>query len=159
MNWSEFLEYDSSTGRLLWKVKRPGPKTKVGSEAGSVKHDGRYRSFVLFRRRHYTHRVIWEIINGPIQSGLCIDHIDGNGLNNRIENLRLVTMSENQRNSRLPKNNSTGIHGVYARGRGYIVQCAGKHIGSFANFFDACCSRKAAERINGYHENHGRNSA
>lgn len=43
--------------------------------------------------------------NGPIPDGLFIDHIDRDKRNNRIENLRLVTWSENQRNTHV-KNKS-----------------------------------------------------
>jgi len=42
-----------------------------------------------------------------------IDHIDGNGLNNQKKNLRSATRSENGTNRRKPKNNTSGIKGVY----------------------------------------------
>jgi hypothetical protein len=41
-----------------------------------------------------------------------IDHRDGNTENDRIENLRVATHSENRRNSRKPKNNTSGVKGV-----------------------------------------------
>ena len=40
------------------------------------------------------HRFIWELVNGPIPEGFQIDHIDHNGLDNRLENLRLATSAE-----------------------------------------------------------------
>ena len=41
-----------------------------------------------------------------------LDHIDGNQLNNRIENLRPITVSQNQRNTKLRKDSTSGIKGV-----------------------------------------------
>lgn len=44
------------------------------------------------------HRIVWELVFGPIPKGLQIDHINGNKIDNRIENLRLVTNRENCHN-------------------------------------------------------------
>lgn len=154
--FSDFLRYENDTGRLVWSVSRCGPGCRAGNEVGSVKHDGRYRSFVLNHKRYYTHRVIWELVNGPIPEGLCIDHIDGNGLNNSLANLRLATLSINQRNRRRTRTNKTGIDGVFAHRGGFSIYCASRYVAWTKDFFDACCARKSSERRNGYHENHGR---
>ena len=156
---SDFFTYEKETGRLIWKAKRPGPGCVVGNEAGNVKSDGRYRTVKFFGKRLATHRIIWELVYGEISEGLCIDHIDGNGLNNKIENLRATTLSGNQKNRALSKNNSTGINGVYKRGDGYQVRCAANYITFTKDFFLACCARKSAENLYGYHENNGRRAA
>lgn len=53
------------------------------------------------------------IHNGVIPAGMCIDHIDGNPENNRIENLRVATFQENRWNTeKVPSNSETGCMGV-----------------------------------------------
>ena len=60
------------------------------------------------KRRHIEmHRVI---LNAP--DGVVVDHINGDGLDNRRSNLRLCTYAENQRHQRLSHRNTTGYKGV-----------------------------------------------
>lgn len=55
----------------------------------------------------YMHRLIMDKPNGKM-----IDHINHDTLDNRISNLRLATHSQNQRNRKLSKRNTSGVHGV-----------------------------------------------
>ena len=57
----------------------------------------------------YVHRVIWEHVNGPIPKGMHIDHINRIKTDNRIENLRLATPTENARNRVAPVREMAGI--------------------------------------------------
>lgn len=43
----------------------------------------------------YMHRVIYEILHGPMQKEMNIDHLDGDGLNNADKNIRLATKQQN----------------------------------------------------------------
>jgi len=153
MSVADFFVYDD--GRLLWKVTRPGRGCVAGKEAGARAHHG-YHAVMVNGKKFYAHRIVWELLRGPIPIGMCIDHIDGDTSNNQIENLRLVTLSGNQRNRRLGVLNRFGIHGLSFRQGGFSVYCAKKYIGYYKDFFEACCARKSAELRAGYHINSGR---
>jgi len=56
--------------------------------------------------------LIHRVIMGD-PDGFQIDHIDGDGLNNRRSNLRFATHAENLRNRKMAKNNTSGFKGVY----------------------------------------------
>lgn len=53
----------------------------------------------LGRFRALAHRIVWVLHHGAIPDGQLVDHIDGDFLNNRINNLRLVTKSGNSQNA------------------------------------------------------------
>lgn len=98
----------------------------------------------------YAHRIIYAIINGEMPEGE-IDHIDQNHMNNRIENLRDVSSSENQHNYKIPKDNTSGFTGVswYARDRKWkaeiMVDNQRIYLGYFENFEEAVEARKKAK--------------
>ena len=84
-------------GYLTWKVS-PSQKIKVGSVVGS-KCRGEYLGFGYKGKKYSIHRVIWELHNGSIPVGYFIDHINRDKYDNRIENLRLATPSQNNANA------------------------------------------------------------
>lgn len=65
------------------------------------------------RKHQLLHRIILERILGkPLNRKEQVDHINGDGLDNRRENLRLATHNQNQWNSRKLKTNTSGYKGV-----------------------------------------------
>ena len=61
----------------------------------------------------YLHRAVMERVLGhPLSQDTIIDHVNGNPLDNRRENLRLATYSQNMANSKLRSDNTTGFKGV-----------------------------------------------
>lgn len=108
------------------------------------------------------HRIIWEMHNGPIPKGMQIDHINHNRGDNRIENLRCVSVLENMSNKTTYKNNTSKVCGVSKRSsRGgrfcaYINKDGKRHnLGEFDSFIDACEARIVAEVSLNFHKNHG----
>jgi hypothetical protein len=83
----------------------------------------------------------------------CCDHIDRNKLNNNISNLRYATISENNKNASIKKNNTSTCSGVsfYKNLNKWCVRITingkNKHIGYYNNFDEAVTIRKELETI------------
>jgi len=105
----ELLLYDHETGIFRWKVMRGG--SLPGSIAGSLTWNG-YHHIMIDGKNYRAHRLAWLYIYGEWPT-IDIDHVDGDRTNNKIENLRLALRSQNNINSGPPKNNTSGIRGVY----------------------------------------------
>lgn len=133
----------------------------AGSPALYTKDSRGYLCGVLLFYRVKTHRIVWAIAHGMWPKD-TIDHINGDSTDNRPCNLRDVSQLDNNRNRPLPKNNTSGVHGVS------MMKCNGKwratikaggkhlHLGCFNTITAAAAARKAAEVKYGFHENHGR---
>lgn len=86
--------FSYADGVLYWKNPR-GKKMKSGDPAGYIGGLG-YMLVRLDGKMYKNHRVIYLMHYGTLPE--YIDHIDGNPLNNHIENLRPCTLSQNQHN-------------------------------------------------------------
>lgn len=158
----EWFAYDPETGVVFWK-KKPNRNKPVGAQAGFKWSDGTntYIRIGINGACIFAHVVAMALLNGRLPSS-PVDHIDGDGTNNRAKNLREVSHTENLRNQRLNSRNSSGVMGVdfHVASRRWrariIVDKKERHLGTFATREEAIVARKAAETQFGFHENHGR---
>jgi hypothetical protein len=102
----ELVDYDDVNGGLIWKKSGPGrrpPGTKVGCKGS------RYIQCGIDRKNYLVHRLVFLFHHGYVPD--FVDHKDLDTTNNRIENLRPATISQNAMNQR-PKS-KCGHKGVY----------------------------------------------
>ncbi len=104
-----------------------------------------YASASIYRKRKKFHV---EVMGK--KSGYVIDHADRNKLNNCKRNLRFVTKSGNAANSKLSKNNTSGIKGVQkARSGRWVARLMlnGKnlYLGTYDTIEEASEARQKAE--------------
>jgi len=134
-------------GSLYRTTNRGGQK--IGNKVGWMTHcNGRpYWKFSMGGKTNYLHHAIFVMPNGYKPN--YIYHIDGDSTNNRIENLRAATQSQNAGNSAMSKNNTSGYKGVtYLKDTGKwkaAIMINRKHIslGSYATIEEAHEAYKA----------------
>lgn len=159
------LSYDPETGNLLWnEIHEESSGAKMfnvryaGKPAGCLTEKGYYKVRVG-GKKYYAHRVAWAIHYGEWPKD-CLDHINHNGTDNRIENLRSVSRAENAKN-RPPQKNSKFFVGVYwhkecskwAAGISHKGQPI--HLGLHVCLGKAIKARRKEERVLGFHPRHG----
>jgi hypothetical protein len=107
----ETLSYDHGTGIFTWKVRRSGVfRQHAGSRFVGLRGKV-YHRITLGGRQYLAHRLAWLYVYGEFPE-LLIDHVNGDGTDNRIENLRLASPSQNRQNARINSNNKSGVKGV-----------------------------------------------
>lgn len=170
----ELIYYDAETGVFTWKhrdeslfASRRSYASFCGKYANKVAGYNKtavngkdYRNIMILNVNYLSHRVAWFYIYGnwPVND---IDHIDGNGMNNKIINLRDVTAIDNGRNKRLPENNNSGVVGVSWHKRDKVWEAKIKvnqkaiYLGRFSSIESAAKVRKSAEIKYKFHKNHG----
>ncbi|HEY1433067.1 MAG TPA: HNH endonuclease [Stellaceae bacterium] len=107
------LDYDPGSGEFRWK--RPNTnRLKPGDRAGTV--DGKGHIQMRLDGVQYSgHRLAWFWVHGEWPTAE-IDHKDRDRANNRIDNLRQATKSQNRMNTVAFANNKSGFKGVHPSG-------------------------------------------
>ena len=112
----EHLEYNKETGIIKWIKKPPRNNCiQLNVPAGSIvnkhKPENMYLAIGFKSKLYLVHRIIWKMVTGddPIEE---IDHRDCNGLNNKWDNLREATRPNNQYNTFISSNNTSGTKGI-----------------------------------------------
>ena len=143
----ELVRYDKDTGIFIWKEHRQC--VKKGAVAGST-HDG-YVRMKVDGWKCMAHRLAWLYVYGYIPEN-SLDHIDRVKNHNWISNLREVSSSCNLRNSKLRKDNTSGIRGVTPTNNNkwdarIMVLGNAITLGRHKDFAEAVCHRLAAEQF------------
>jgi len=169
----ERLDYNPDTGTFVWRERVSNgsiPETKLrrwndrfaGKPAGSVhqRPTTKYHIICIEGKPYQAHRIAWAIYYNEWPKHQ-IDHINQNGLDNRIVNLRDVPKTINGRNRKLPSNNTSGyigvtwskIHNSWAARIG--VNGSTKSLGFFNTKEDAAAAYREAAKDLGFTDNHG----
>jgi hypothetical protein len=104
----ELFEYRED-GTFVRKVSTSN-RVKVGDVVGWSTVGNRYVGLTVNGIKTYMHRMVFLYHHGYLPD--CIDHIDGNGTNNKIENLREATQSQNLCNIKRKSSNKSGVKNV-----------------------------------------------
>jgi len=170
----ELIHYNPDTGVFTWlhrdqkwfktyRSYRSYCGKYVGKKAGASilsRVGKRYIHVMVLDKDHLAHTLVWLYTYG-VWPDDEIDHIDGNGENNKLLNLRSVTGLENHKNKRLPSTNKSGRIGVHwhKRDRHWRAEIKVEqktiNLGGFKDINDAIKAREAAETKYGFHKNHG----
>ncbi len=96
--------YDPNTGDLFREFRLR--RKRVGTISTDKHYQVKYKN-IMYQKT----QIIWVIMVGRFPYGL-VDHIDRDGLNDKWDNLREATFSQNRINSNIWKNNTSGMKGV-----------------------------------------------
>ena len=152
------FDYDPETGLITYRKSRYS--NKIGQPAGNEYTNPNGKKYLRITldskgavNRFFAHRIAWKLHYG-VDPENQIDHIDGDGLNNRLSNLRDVTCSENLSNIK-PIRSSVGVRGVtWVKAnecfRAYISDAGQQQTLGHGDLLHCVALRKSAEKRLGY---------
>ena len=124
-NIKSVLNYEKETGVFTWSVYRSHNALR-GESPGRLDKDG-YLRITVFEKEYSASRLAWAFVHGKFPDEQ-IDHINGNKLDNRIENLRACTQAQNQQNKAsvgvaFNKSNNKWQAQIKKSGKNYYLGC------------------------------------
>ena len=143
--WKEIGDYQiSNYGNCIGKMNKLLSKRMAGG----------YIRYNINGDEIFAHHLVWDNFGSGKRNGrkLQVDHIDENKLNNRIDNLQLLSNRENSSKGRFKYKKSSQYTGVYKLKNGWCaeIQINGKrnYLGYFQNEYDAHLAyKKELEKI------------
>ena len=149
----EVLKYDPKTGIFVWIAGR-GNRMRSGDIAGGVKTNG-YIEIKIDGKPYKAHRLAWLYVYGYFPENQ-IDHKNRIRAANKISNLREASRQCNLRNSKIRKDNKSGVRGVTWKHANKKWQAAIRingidiYLGVHKDLEEAACVRLAAEQAEGW---------
>lgn len=151
--WLYHFRFDFLTGKVFRIRNLYGDILPVEQEITDKNSKGYLRISVTDKygrsKKYLLHRVIYFVYYG-IDPKDIVDHRDGDIINNRPDNLRIVSNATNSRNAKMRSNNSSGFTGVHwhtSRNKwvaSISINGKAKHLGYFDSIEDAKEAREAA---------------
>jgi hypothetical protein len=158
MRLQDAMDFYPDEGIMRWRFCR-GRLAKAGTVAGNVRPDG-YVQIKIDQSTYLRSRLAWLFVHGRWPTE--IDHINGDRSDDRLENLREATRSQNISNCR-QRVGSSGFRGVSKHGNRFvakITQGGNEHyLGTFPTAEAAAeAYRVASEKLHGefaFHKSRG----
>lgn len=157
--------YDPETGQLKYR-SIINEKRRCADQAGCIvsgSSDNQYRVVTVEypsgkKETIFAHRVAWKLMTGE-EPPIEIDHLDGDGLNNKWLNLRDGSEGVNAKNRRMYNTNTSGVTGV-SRSRGkwrarIVRDGQQESLGYFKDKNEAASITKRERLKLGYTDRHG----
>lgn len=153
------VHYNPETGNFTWID--PSKRHAADGFCGTINKSRakRYRQMMINYSVLKCHRAAFLYMDGYIPEQ--VDHINGNGLDNRWSNLRASSAQHNAWNQRRPEHNTSGVMGVYwskdhnAWRVNPRKDGKRRHVGYFKKFEDAESAVYEFYRIAGFTDEHG----
>ena len=164
----EFFVLCIKTGKLYWKhraqehfscyrIYRSTNSRLAGKEAIASRNGDGYRTGMLLGKSVKAHHIVWAMTRGEWPTDE-IDHINGDPADNRPENLRQVSHTDNVKNRAVADNTFTGQIGITksSSSNKFRVRLSGQYFGVYDKIEDAMRIRDEKLSELGFHPNHGR---